>query len=59
MMNRVTREDAAEVILHLCILFPSVNMLCVVRRDPSKQSFPPRMCAFRGGELTLKHAFFL
>ena len=58
MMNRSIREDEAAVMQHLCILVRSINMLCIVRRDPSKQIFPPRMCTFRGGELPLKHAEF-
>jgi hypothetical protein len=58
MMNRSIREDEATVMQHLCILVRSINMLCIVRRDPAKQIFPPRMCTFRGGELPLKHAEF-
>jgi hypothetical protein len=58
MMNRCIREDTAAVMPHLCVLVRSINMLCIVRRDPSKQIFPPRMCTFRGGELPLQHAHF-
>ena len=58
MMNRSIREDAAEVMQPLCVLIRSINMLCIVRRDPAKQFFPPRMCTFRGGELPLQHAEF-
>ena len=58
MMNRSIREDEAAVMQHLCVLVRSINMLCIVRRDPAKQVFPPRMCTFRGGELPLKHSEF-
>jgi hypothetical protein len=58
MMNRSIREDTAEVMQPLCVLIRSINMLCIVRRDPAKQIFPPRMCTFRGGELPLQHAEF-
>ncbi len=54
-VNRSIREDDAAVVQHL----RSINMLCIVRRDPSKQIFPPRMFTFRGGELPLEHAVFL
>jgi ubiquitin len=58
MMNRSLREDSQELMLPLCVLVRAINALCIVRRDPSKQIFPPEMRTFRGGELPLKHVPF-
>jgi hypothetical protein len=40
MMNRCISDDTVAVMPHLCVLVRSINMLCIVRRDPVKQIFP-------------------
>jgi hypothetical protein len=51
MMNESLREDCSSQMDSLAILARSINHLCLVRDNLSKQKFPPDGCTYRGGEL--------
>jgi hypothetical protein len=51
MMNESLREDYLSEMPSLAILARSINHLCLVRDNLSKQKFPPDDCTYRGGEL--------
>ncbi len=50
-MNESLREDCRSQMDSLAILSRSINHLCLVRDNLSKQKFPPDGRTYRGGEL--------
>jgi hypothetical protein len=58
LLNRILRDGDPDLLQPSCCVVRGINLLCVMRREPSKMRYPPGGMSHHGGGLPLAHLPF-